>query len=104
TAGAYKTTLGGAGDGFVSKINPAGGGVSDLVASTFLGRDGGGSAIAMDGAGNVYVSGPAGPGFPTTPNAYQRTVSGSPDAFVAKMTASLSTLVYAPLFAGTAYD
>ena len=57
TAGAFDTTANGAFDVFVTKLNAAG---SALVYSTYLGGDrtstrGGG--LAIDAAGNAYVSG-----------------------------------------------
>jgi hypothetical protein len=78
TPGALETTLGNsAGDAFVTKINPAG---SALVYATYLGGPGGaaGSAIAVDGAGNAYVTGSTSTNFPTTPGAFQRTYGGGP--------------------------
>jgi hypothetical protein len=52
---------------FVTKLNATG---SVLVYSTFLGQTTYISAIAADSAGNAYVTGYTGTGFPTTPNAY----------------------------------
>jgi hypothetical protein len=59
TAGAFDTTENGAFDVFVTKLNPTG---SALVYSTFLGGSGFDSAggLAVDAAGNAYVSGGAG--------------------------------------------
>jgi len=78
--------------GFVTKINPAG---SAFVYSTYLG----GSvidyafAIAVDSSGNAYVTGRTNSSdFPTL-NAFQGTSSG-PTAFVSKIDASGSALVY----------
>jgi Calx-beta domain/Beta-propeller repeat/Carboxypeptidase regulatory-like domain/CarboxypepD_reg-like domain len=82
----------GAGAAYVTKINPAG---SALIYSTFLGASGSSdlineaSAIALDSAGNAYVTGSASaPSFPTTPNAYQTVNRGFVDAFIAKLTMS----------------
>ena len=47
------------------------------------------SAIALDSAGNAYITGFArAPDFPTTPNAYQPSNRGFVDAFIAKLTMS----------------
>jgi len=68
---------GGNHDVFVAKYNAAG----VLQWSTFLG--GGaydrGYAIELDGAGNVYVAGRAGAGFPTTSGVVQETFAGDND-------------------------
>ena len=79
-----------------------------LEYSTFLGGSGGASAsaIAVDASGNVYVTGQAGLGFPATPGALQTTdnaVQSSIDdnAFVAKLNAGGTALVYATYLGGS---
>ena len=94
TPGAFDRQYSGAGDVFVSKLSADG---STLVYSTFLGGFGGanGEAIAVDGAGNAYVTGEAGPGFPTTRRAFDRSFNGEfDDAFVTKLSVDGSRLVY----------
>jgi hypothetical protein len=101
TSGAFQTTCCGA---FVTKINPAG---SALVYSTYLGGSGGASgfAIAVDSAGNAYLTGAASTGFPTTPGAFQMAYGGGPlDAFVAKLNPAGSALVYSTFLGGSNYD
>ncbi len=69
-------------DAFVTKFNAAG---NDLVYSTYLGGNGsdGGTDIALDGAGNAYVSGmTTSTEFFDTKNPYQATNAGQVDAFV----------------------
>src|SRR5581483_3553160 len=59
-----------------------------LVYSTFLGGRGndGGSEIAVDSAGNAYVTGgTSSRDFPTTAGALQTTKGGSFDTFVSKL-------------------
>jgi hypothetical protein len=78
-------------DAFVAKINPAG---SAFVYSTYLGgsQQDVGSGIAVDSAGNAYVTGNTqSADFPTTPGAFQTTCCG---AFVTKLNPSGSALVY----------
>src|SRR6266852_9270868 len=63
TPGAFSSTPTG-NDIFVTKLNAAG---SALVYSTFLGSAGGGAAVAVDAAGNTYVTGgTSSVVFPTT--------------------------------------
>src|SRR5205085_4429825 len=94
TAGAFQTT--GSTGAFVTKLNPAG---SGLLYSTYLGGNRGASAhgIAVDAAGNAYVTGVTGStNFPTTPGAFQTTIAGPfrPDAFVTKINPAGSGLLY----------
>ena len=76
-----------------------------LVYSTYLGGSGagkgsniggdGGSAIAVDTAGNAYITGfTNSPDFPTTADAYQATYPGSSCTFVTKLNPSGTALVY----------
>ena len=101
TTGAFDGTHNGDHDAFVTKLNASG---SALVYSTFLGGEGGdgGSDIAVDGMGRAYVTGQAlGAGYPTTPGAFDRTFNGGfADAFVTKLNASGSALVYSTFLGG----
>jgi hypothetical protein len=104
TAGAFDTSYNGGifeGDAFVTKFNPTG---SALVYSTYLGGsndDGGG--IALDAAGNVYLTGEtSSTDFPTTPGAFQTAYGGGfTDAFVAKLDPTGSALVYSTYLGGS---
>ncbi|HHH40663.1 MAG TPA: hypothetical protein ENK56_01500 [Chloroflexi bacterium] len=115
TAGAFDRTYNGGGsDVFVAKLNPAGGGTSDLLYSTFLGGshiDGqivNWADIAIDGSGDVYIAGLTYSGdFPTTSDAYEGTFSGSVDAFVARLRPrgqGQDDLVYSTFLGGSGYD
>jgi hypothetical protein len=91
-------------DSFVFKLNAAG---SALVYSTFLGGTDIDSArgIAVDGSGNAYVTGETtSSDFPTTAGAYRRVYAGSYDAFVTKLNASGSALVYSTFLGGANVD
>jgi len=63
-----------------------------VVYSTFLSTGGlrGGAGVAVDSAGNTYVTGETGSRrFPTTPGAFQPTFGGGyGDVFVSKLNAS----------------
>lgn len=108
TVGALFPTFGGGGnDAFVAKLSATG---SSLIYSTYLGGAGWeeGLGIAVDSSGNVYVTGRTdSENFPTA-NAFQP-VKGGPapqfqrgsDAFVAKLNAEGSVLIYSTYFGGT---
>ena len=90
-------------DAFVTKINHDGTG---LVYSTYLGGSGsdGGAGIAVDSAGNAYVTGStASTDFPTL-NPVQPTNHGGHEGFVTKINASGSALVYSTYLGGSYND
>lgn len=101
TPGAFQSSSGGI-DGFVAKLNLDG---SELVYSTYLGGswNDGADSLAVDGAGNVYVTGGTGsPDFPTV-NALQPTMGGGDaDAFVAKLNTDGSDLIFSTYLGGGA--
>ena len=95
-------------DGFVTKLNPS---LSALVYSTWLG---GGpadfaSAVALDSANNVYVTGGTGSKtFPFTSGAFQTACNsctgGLYNAFVTVINAAGSSYVYSTYLGGTQND
>ncbi|MDM8530340.1 SBBP repeat-containing protein, partial [Anaerolineales bacterium HSG25] len=106
TAGAKdETYLGGTEDAFVTKLNTDG---SALSYSTYLGGSGfdEGYDIAVDGSGNVYITGEtASTNFPTTVGAHDETyLGGSSDAFVTKLNTTGSALSYSTYLGGNATD
>jgi Beta-propeller repeat len=91
-------------DGFAFKLNAAG---SALTYSTYLGGTDYDSprGIAVDGAGNAYVTGETLSGdFPTTPGSFRPTSSGSYDMFVTKLNPGGTGLVYSTFLGGTQVD
>jgi hypothetical protein len=111
TAGAYQTTPAGAGDSFVAKLNPAGGGASDLLYSTWLGSTAGNDAaraIAVDATGHPYVTGwTSSSNFPTTTGAFRTSAGGGRDAFVTKLNLGghgASDLAYSTYLGGSGGD
>ena len=102
TAAAYQQTLKGLSDTFVTKLNPAG---NVLLYSTFLGQNGvnaadGGQGIAVDFAGQAYVTGhDYSGGLPV--NGFSNHSAGC-DGYVAKLNPNGSNLVYATYFGGDA--
>ena len=105
TPGAAQSAIKGGQDAFVAKLSPDG---ARLVYSTFLGSSDNDEAsrIAVDSAGNAYVTGGTrAADFPTTSGAFQRTKSGSgEDAFVSKLSASGAALVYSTYLGGASPD
>jgi hypothetical protein len=93
---------------FVTKLDSTG---SALVYSTYLGGSAGTYAyhLAVDGIGNAYVIGYTNAtDFPTTAGAYQRTNAGATvgkaNAFVTRLNAAGSALIYSTYLGGTGGD
>ncbi len=112
TPGGYRTTQGGAGDAFISRLTPLG----TMINGTYLGGSaadygtlatGGGGfqvngGLAVDKAGLVYITGQtASFNFPTTPGAAFTIRSGASDGFVSKLSANLGQLVASTYYGGT---
>ena len=103
------------GNAFVAKLNPAGTGATDLLYATYFGGNGKatstatvvpdqGFGIAIDSSNppNAYITGqtsstdlPVFPKAPASPTAFQTSLKGNFDAYVAKLTL-IPTLVVAP--------
>jgi len=78
-----------------------------LVYSTYLGGSGGdaGVGVAVDSAGNAYVTGVTGSAdFPTTAGDFDTTLGGNGDAFVTKLNAAGSALLYSTYLGGSGDD
>jgi len=119
TPSAFQTTFGGGTcgiapftftcrDAFVTKLNTNASGPASLVYSTYLGGSGDdeGPGIAVDSSGNAYVTGfTSSTNFPTTDSAFQTTFGGGPfDAFVTKLNATGTGLVYSTYLGGSGQD
>ena len=99
---AYQSRLAGGRDAFVAKLNPAG---NALVYSTYLGGSGTDTAngIAVDASGYAYVVGDTNSiNFPAS--GIERGLRGGQDAFVAKLAADGSRLVYSTYLGGSNDD
>ncbi len=104
TGGAFDTTFSAGLESFALKLNPAG---TDLVYSTFLGDTGEdrGNDIVVDASGYAYVTGYTdSANFPTTTGANDTTHGGGFDAFVAKVEADGSDLVYSTFIGNSSDD
>ncbi|HEY7124507.1 MAG TPA: SBBP repeat-containing protein [Ktedonobacterales bacterium] len=104
TKNAIQPTYAGSGDAYITKINPTG---SALVYSTFLGGSNQdvGSGVAVDSAGNAYITGLViSQDFPTK-NAIQPTSGGGmADAFVTAINAAGSDFLYSTYLGGASLD
>jgi len=103
TVNPFQAANGGDSDAFVAKLNAAG---SALVYSTYLGGAGTdeGLGIAVDAAGNAYVTGNTVSGNFPTANPFQASNGGGADAFVTKLNAAGSALVYSTYLGGSFDD
>ena len=104
TAGAFQTVFNGVSDASVTKLNSTG---TALVYSTFLGASGndGGSGIAINAAGNAYVTGfTDSSNFPVTPGAFQTTKGAGLDSFVTEVSTAGNSLAYSTYLGGNGTD
>lgn len=110
TAGVFQSAFTFVYDIVVSKFNSD---ISALLASTYIGsqsnRSEYGYAIAVDGSGNVFVTGTTGsittyPSSPATAGAYDTSFGGSWDVFVAKLNNNLTSSGFAFTFLGGSGD
>lgn len=102
--GAFQPTLPGSRSGFVAQVAPGGGA---LVYATFLGGIDEDMVwdLAVDGSGQAVVVGDtSSSGFPVSAGALQSTLQGPMDAFVAKLDAAGSGVVYSTFLGGSDLD
>ncbi|MGD0047050.1 MAG: SBBP repeat-containing protein [Bryobacteraceae bacterium] len=108
-ANAFQPASGGNQDVFVAKIATAG---NSLVYSTYLGGSGGtvgfpeaGSAIAVDSAGDAYVTGTtSSPNFPLANALFASSAGVGIHAFVTELNPAGSGLVYSTYLGGSSID
>ena len=102
-------------DAYVMKVNPSRAGTAGLIYATYLGgsADDSGKALAVDGVGNVYLTGETrSTNLPVTVGAFQPSIGGvsdvfsapGGDAFVAKLNAAGTALVYFTYLGGSGGD
>jgi hypothetical protein len=104
--GALQKTNAGSEDAFVAAIDTEKTGQASLSYSTLLGGSDYDSAtsVAIDRSGRCYVAGSTrSPNFPTK-SAYQASLSGTQDAFVAELSADGATLTYSSYLGGSGRD
>jgi Beta-propeller repeat/HYDIN/CFA65/VesB-like, Ig-like domain/Abnormal spindle-like microcephaly-assoc'd, ASPM-SPD-2-Hydin len=113
TAGAFQTVYGGGGDGFITKLGPAG---ANILYSSFLGGTAADSvtAVAIDSAGSAYLTGSTQSGDFPTKNPLQigndgctvvnGTLACTSDVFVTKVSADGTSMVYSTYLGGSDAD
>jgi len=104
TPGAYVCTSRGGQDFFVVRFSSD---LSELLASTVIGGNANEifPSLSLAADGTVYVSGATtSPDFPTTAGAFDRTISGYNDVFVARFDSDLTILLAATYLGGNGDD
>jgi hypothetical protein len=100
---ALQPAFGGSSDAYVARIGSSG---SSLVYCTYLGGSDidRGMDIAVDSAGNAYLTGRTqSSNFPTV-SPFQRALAGTEDAFMVKLAADGSRLLYSTYLGGSGVD
>ena len=104
TAGAFQTRMNGGVDAFAFKLNPEG---SAFIYSTFLGSSESdiGLGITVSSLGEAFMTGRTGSeDFPTSDAAVQPQSGGEDDAFVTRLNASGTDLLYSTYLGGAGDD
>lgn len=104
TVGAWKTTFGGAQEGFAAKLSANG---STLLASTFLGGTTADicSSIALDASSNPIIGGyTSSSDYPTTVGSLSPTQGGGWDSFITKLNPDLTSALYSTYLGGSGDD
>ncbi len=100
----WNNSRNGRADAFVAKFSPD---LSTLSAATYIGggKEDFAYGIALDGSGNVFITGYTESGnYPTTGGAYQEDREGEFDAFVSKFNPDLSNLLASTYIGGNDND
>jgi hypothetical protein len=105
TPDAYDRSFnGGYNDIFLSKLSSTG---ESLLYSTYLGGSGreGSCGIAVDGSDNsIIAGGTSSVDFPTTSDAFSKSLNGSNDVFIAKFNSTGTNLLYSTYLGGSESD
>ena len=104
TEGAYQRNFGGDNEAFIARLNAEG---NALIYSTYLGGSIGEEAYALstDDAGGVVVAGyTSSNDFPVTEGAYQMNRASDGDAFVTRLNAEGSALIYSTYLGGNSTE
>ena len=103
TPGAFQSTRPGTSAPYVAKLTPSG---TSMAYATYLGGTANdeGKGVAVDSGGNAYVVGVARSGDFPVRNPISGSLSGTTDAFAAKLDASGGNLVYSSYLGGSANE
>ncbi|MCS1351337.1 SBBP repeat-containing protein [Mechercharimyces sp. CAU 1602] len=108
TTGAFKTILVGDFDAFITRLNATG---TSLIYSTYLGGSSSEfssivvGGIAVDSRDQAFVTGSTtSTDFPVTSGAFQTLFGGGTDAFVTRLNATGSSLLYSTYLGGSSVD
>lgn len=102
TAGAYQAINKSGNDQFIEKFDGSG----NVVYATYLGgsQSDTPAGIAVDGTGNVYVTGTTTSNDYPTFHAFQPTIAAAPDAFISVLNANGTALLYSTYWGGADSD
>ncbi len=102
TAGAFQTINKSGNEQFIEKFDGSG----NVVYATYLGgsQSDGPKGMAVDSAGNVYVTGSTTSNDYPTLHAFQSTLANSQDIFVTALNATGTALLYSTYWGGTGTD
>lgn len=103
SAGVYQTALSGTADAFIAKFNGASG-TGAIIYSTYYGGTGidEGAGITVDAANNPIITGQTNSIVSiASAGAYQTTLSGANDAFVAKLNTTATARLWGTYFGGS---
>ena len=101
---AIDSTYNGKGDVFVGKLSSD---FSNLIFLTYIGGNESetGSAISLDSENNPIIIGfTSSTNFPTTKNAFSKTINGLGDSFIFKISSDGSDIIYSTFFGGESVD
>ncbi len=101
---AIDSSYNGKGDVFVGKLSSD---FSNLIFLTYIGGNESetGSAISLDSENNPIIIGfTSSTNFPTTKNAFSKTINGLGDSFIFKISSDGSDIIYSTFFGGESVD
>lgn len=96
----YDQTSNGYSDGFITKLNAAG---NNIIYSTLFGGEGydESKSLVLDGNGSAIVCGrTSSSNFPTTAGAFDNSLNGAEDAFILRINANGTSLIYSTFIGG----
>jgi len=100
TFGAFQSSFGvSSDDAFLAKFSSTG----SIVWSTYFGQNSSGDGVTFDGSANIFISGITANNGMATSGAYQTSIAGNGDAFLAKFNSS-GNRIWATYFGGNSRE